>query len=92
MGSVISGPGPVSVNDLNNLAIAMCVFPNPTHETLFIKSDAQVQSYQIVTLLGQTVQRGNATKEIDVTNLAAGTYFLSVQAEEGNKVMKFIKN
>ena len=92
LGSVIIGPGTVSVNDLNNLEIAMSVFPNPTHETLFIKSDAQVQSYQIVTLLGQTVQRGNATKEIDVKNLAAGTYFLSVQAEEGNKVMKFIKN
>ena len=92
LGSVVIGPGTVSVNDLNNLEIAMSVFPNPTHETLFIKSDAQVQSYQIVTLLGQTVQRGNATKEIDVTNLAAGTYFLSVQAEEGNKVMKFIKN
>ncbi len=92
LGSVIIGPGTVSVNDLNNLEIAMSVFPNPTFETLFIKSDAQVQSYQIVTLLGQTVQRGNATKEIDVKNLAAGTYFLAVQAEEGNKVMKFIKN
>jgi hypothetical protein len=92
LGSVIIGPGTVSVNDLNNLAIAMSVFPNPTSETLFIKSDAQVQSYQIVTLLGQTVQRGNATKEIDVKNLAAGTYFLAVQAAEGNKVMKFIKN
>lgn len=92
LGSVVLGAGPSSVNDLNTLQIAMSVFPNPTVETLFIKSDAQVQSYQISTFLGQIVQRGSAAKEVDVKNLAAGTYFISVQAKEGNKVMKFIKS
>lgn len=92
LGSVVLGAGPSSVNDLNTLQIAMSVFPNPTVETLFIKSDAQVQSYQISTLLGQIVQRGSAAQEVDVKNLAAGTYFISVQAKEGNKVMKFIKS
>ena len=92
LGSVVIGAEPSSVNDLNTLQVAMSVFPNPTVETLFIKSDAQVQSYQISTLLGQTVMSGKATKEIDVKNLAAGSYFLTVYAAEGNKVMKFIKN
>lgn len=92
LGSVIIGAGPSSVNDLNTLQIAMSVFPNPATETLFIKSDAQVEAYQVSTLLGQTVMSGKASKEIDVRNLAAGTYFLTVYAEEGNKVMKFVKN
>ncbi|WP_367391283.1 T9SS type A sorting domain-containing protein [Lewinella sp. LCG006] len=92
LGTVTIGVGPSSVNDLNTLQIAMSVFPNPATETLFIKSDAQVQSYQVSTLLGQTVMSGKASKEIDVRNLAAGTYFLTVYAEEGNKVMKFVKN
>lgn len=92
LGTVTIGVGPSSVNDLNTLELAMSVFPNPTVETLFIKSDAQVESYQVSTLLGQTVMSGKATKEIDVKNLAAGTYFLTVYAAEGNKVMKFVKN
>ncbi len=91
LGNVILGAGDVnSVNGLDN-ALALSVFPNPTAETLFINSAAPVQSYQITTLLGQTVQSGFTTQEVNVANLAAGTYFINVQTEEGNRVMKFIK-
>lgn len=92
LGSIVIVPEAVSVNDLNNLEVAMSVFPNPTVETLFIKSEAQVQSYTISTLLGQTVLSGNATNEIDVADLPVGTYTITVFAEEGNKVMKFVKS
>lgn len=92
LGNVVLGPGTLSVSEPNSLKMEMIIFPNPTVETLFIQSDAQVQSYRVSTLSGQTVQTGTATKEVDVKNLAAGTYLISVQAKEGNKVMKFVKN
>lgn len=92
LGNVVLGPGTSSLNDLNSLKMEMSVFPNPAAEILFIKSDAQVQSYRVSTLSGQTVQTGIATKEVDVKNLAPGTYLINVLAKEGNKVMKFVKN
>lgn len=92
LGSVVVGAEAVSVNDLNDLQAAVSVYPNPTTEMLFIKTDVEVQSYEISTLLGQTVLRGEMANNVDVSRLAAGTYFITVYAEEGSKVLKFIKN
>ena len=92
LGGVTIGAGTVSVNDLNELQSKVSVFPNPTANVLSIRSESPVQAYQVSTLLGQTVLSGKTTNEVDVASLAAGTYVITVQFEEGEKTMKFIKN
>jgi len=85
LGSVTIGAGPVSVNELNELPGKISVYPNPTANTLSIRSEYQVQAYQISTSLGQPVLSGKATNDVDVSSLAAGTYFITVKFEEGEK-------
>ncbi|MEQ8707034.1 MAG: T9SS type A sorting domain-containing protein [Phaeodactylibacter sp.] len=92
LGSVVIGAQMVSVNDLNTLQAPVSVYPNPTDDMLFIKTDAQVESFEITTLLGQTVLNGNADNRVDVSSLTTGTYFITIHAVEGSKVLKFIKN
>jgi hypothetical protein len=92
LGNVTLGAFTTSVTPLNNLQAAVSVYPNPTNAILSIRTDVQVQSFVISSLLGQTVLTGNATTEVDVSRLAKGTYFITIYAEEGSKVMKFIKN
>ncbi|PSR08875.1 MAG: hypothetical protein C7N36_21165, partial [Bacteroidetes bacterium] len=83
----------VAVNELNELPGKISIYPNPTaNNRLSIRSESPVQSYQVSTLLGQSVLRGKATNEIDLSSLAAGTYLITVQLKEGEKMMKFIKH
>jgi len=93
LGSVTIGASPVAVNELNELPGKISIYPNPTaNNRLSIRSESPVQSYQVSTLLGQSVLRGKATNEIDLSSLAAGTYLITVQLKEGEKMMKFIKH
>lgn len=92
LGSVVVGEFTSSVNDFNTLKAPVSIYPNPANGILSIQTDVQVQSFEITNLMGQQLIRGNATTNVDVSQLAAGTYFITIRAEEGNKVMKFMKN
>jgi hypothetical protein len=93
LGNVTIGPVAVSTDDLDALPISLSVYPNPVADQLFIQTESEVQSYEVATLLGEIVLRGQATKDyIDVTNLATGTYLITVGVKEGQKTMKFVKH
>lgn len=92
LGSIVIGAGSVSVNDLKNLKAAVSVYPNPANEMLYTKTDVEVQSYEISSLLGQTLLSGKVTRNVDVSGLATGAYFIKIHAVEGSKLMKFVKN
>jgi Secretion system C-terminal sorting domain len=69
------------------------VYPNPVSNTLTIETDFDMarneanRDYQITNLLGQTVLRGTASTQINVSALPQGSYILKVGAEQ----VKFIK-
>lgn len=92
LGNVTVGSSVVSVNDLNDLQTRISIFPNPVSDVLSIDSESPVKSYQVSTLLGQTVLSGQTTNNnVEVSSLAAGTYLITVQVAEGQKTMKFFK-
>jgi hypothetical protein len=92
LGNIVVGPGAVSVRDINNLQTKIDIYPNPAVDVLSINSETPVLGYQVSTLLGQTLLSGGATNNVDVSRLAAGTYLVTVQVEEGKKVIKFLKS
>jgi hypothetical protein len=92
LGSVVIGAGSVGVNDLKNLKAEVILYPNPANEMLSIKTETDVQSYEISSLLGQTLLRGKGATDIDVSRLATGSYFIVIHTAEGSKLMQFIKN
>ena len=69
------------------------LYPNPAINTLFVEpqiASQQTQTYHITNLMGQTVLSGTFTAEtqqIDIANLPAGMYFISV----GEQTVKFVK-
>ena len=76
----------------NNLKI----FPNPSNGIFTIKTSLENSTYQIYNLIGQYVKSGsiiNGSNLIDLRNSIDGVYFMTVQAENGEKTgYKLIKN
>ena len=71
------------------------VYPNPTNNILFVETrliaSLPDQTYRITNLMGQTLLTGNIsaeTQQIDITNLPAGMYFISVDAQTVKFVVK----
>ncbi len=76
------------------------VFPNPASDYIHLQIDNNVSSefeYQIFNTTAQLVSNnivplhGNEIKEIDISNLTNGIYFLSIINQEGTNTTKFIK-
>jgi hypothetical protein len=76
----------------NNLKI----FPNPSSGIFTIKTSLENSTYQIYNLIGQYVKSGsiiNGSNLIDLRNSIDGVYFMTIQAENGEKTgYKLIKN
>ncbi len=69
------------------------VFPNPTNTVLNISNNDinAVQKATIYNTLGQLMKIINNSSTIDVSELKAGTYFISIESENGKSTQKFIK-
>ena len=70
------------------------VYPNPANNILFVETQnfaslPDQTAYRITNLMGQTLLQGlisSETQQIDITNLPAGMYFISV----GRQTVKFV--
>ncbi|WP_420321057.1 S8 family serine peptidase [Flagellimonas sp.] len=73
--------------------LEMKLYPNPTTEWLSIGAEMSPDAvYSIVTTLGNTVKKGGANSDIDVSGLATGVYVLVMQDHSGIQSAKFYKN
>ncbi len=73
--------------------LAISVYPNPAISQINI--DAKTSSdavYMISTSSGNTIKRGKANDQINVSNLKSGLYILTVQDYSGIKSTKFFKS
>jgi hypothetical protein len=80
----------ISQYDIPNESID--IFPNPVNDIQFIsglKNPSMVSVYDISGKL--LLKRKDVTKEIDISCLAKGMYFIKVIMQEGSVVRKFIK-
>ncbi len=76
------------------------IYPNPTTKTLFIRFEQFMEkgTYQISNLAGQVILTGNfnrnlasQTLQINTSNLANGSYFLTLQNQHRKVVRKIVK-
>jgi hypothetical protein len=81
----------VGVNEVNNQT-EILISPNPATSSLHIESSVIVDA-SITDLEGKTVMTQLAAKEINITNLASGMYFIILSDQQGNRIEvdKFIK-
>lgn len=62
------------------------VYPNPTHDVLIVQGIEDKQSMRVYDLQGRVVKE-STTNEVNVSNLAEGTYLLQI----GTQVVRFVK-
>lgn len=79
-----------STQDFANLGLSM--YPNPVSDVLNISSNngLDIQNITITDINGRTVKQAT-TSQINVSDLASGTYIVKVQADKGTATSKFIK-
>ena len=82
--------------NLSDISIKdLVIFPNPTQNKLIIHSAINdFESVSIVDIQGRIVMNSvkSNSKEIDVSSLKSGVYFIRILSSLGNITKKFIKN
>lgn len=68
-------------------AISVKMWPNPVAEMAFVEAESTIRSYSVVNSVGQVIEsRENVNAsalELNVSNYAAGVYFVSVTTDNG---------
>ena len=67
------------------------IYPNPSHDVLFVLSDNINSEYRITNMMGQTLFIGtidSETQQIDISSLTNGIYFITFAGETQKFVVK----
>lgn len=97
---IVTDPATTTVAALSNqdfdFGTYFTLYPNPAKEILNFetKNEIGVKSVSVYNTLGQIViaiTNVDNLKDIDVSSLTAGSYFVKVYTDKGNAVSKFIK-
>lgn len=69
------------------------LYPNPASDVLNIDSrnGIEVTSVQIIDMMGRVVKTQKGGTSIQVSDLAAGSYAIEIQSENGKATSKFVK-
>lgn len=75
-----NGPSGLEEAEINNIS----VYPNPTKGIVKIQSEETIESVDVYNISGHLVQNSNQ-KELDISVLEAGVYFIKVIDVKGNQ-------
>lgn len=84
------GMSGLGINEFGQLAFHLA--PNPVNEKLQILSNEDIQEIRVINYLGQEIEVYYNTKEVDVSKLSSGIYFIEVINNGMKGVERFIKN
>ncbi|WP_223599487.1 chitobiase/beta-hexosaminidase C-terminal domain-containing protein [Chryseobacterium sp. GVT01B] len=75
-----------------NTNVLIKVYPNPVSDILKVNTDRQFREYEIIDISGKVLLKDLFTKEITISHLISGNYFLRMKDQQGDLVVvKFIK-
>ena len=83
----------LSVNEFNGDSL-FSYYPNPVNNTLTLKAQKNIESVAVYNMLGQQVMRtapNAVTNELDMSNLATGSYFVEVSVEGVSQTVRIVK-
>lgn len=82
--SVLSGSVALSVSDVNSNKTKLTAFPNPAVEVVTLKSSKDIKEVAIIDLSGKVVKREKSNGQVNVSNLAKGTYVAQAIYADGS--------
>ena len=81
----------ISSNQNPEIINQLVVYPNPTSERLYLKTDASIQQILLLNLNGQLVKSYDGTSSwIDIKGVSPAYYYLLVQFFGGKRILKKI--
>ncbi|MBT7849928.1 MAG: family 16 glycosylhydrolase [Formosa sp.] len=83
------------LSDGGNLSLdsRLKIFPNPGNDKIHVTSKTAIQSLALYDMFGKLIlEKENDTKNIDVSGLNSGMYFLEVYSENEKAIRKVIIN
>ena len=66
------------------------LYPNPTTGIIYMKGEDKIRSVEITDLSGRTVKSQNDAKKIDISDVEAGVYFITIKTETSKIITKKI--
>ncbi len=83
----------LSTQDFESNQPAFTIYPNPVQGTLNISGENSPFSFIIYSVIGKKINQSTFTdnKTIDVSNLQAGVYFITISNHSTQNTYKFIK-
>jgi hypothetical protein len=87
--SVVINPTGIGTSELKLSSLE--IFPNPTNGIVSLNASV-IGSYELLTLDGRILESGTAKKDYDLTRYPKGVYHLRLSTDEGNRVLKVVKN
>jgi len=81
---------PAGINDLTN-DLDFSIYPNPTNESINLNFVGEIEKVRILDLAGKEIFAGN-TKNIDLSEIQSGVYFLELLSGNSRAVKRFVKN
>ena len=68
----------------------MSVYPNPATSTVYLK-DVEEADVTICNIAGAVVKVEKGVNEVNVSDLAAGVYLMTIESEQGATTTRFVK-
>lgn len=82
--NVFSGNLNLGVSDVNNNKTKLTAFPNPAVDVVTLKSSKDIKEIAIIDLSGKVVKREKSNGQVNVSNLAKGTYVAQAIYADGS--------
>jgi len=86
-----SGTGTVLSIEKNSVKSTFSVYPNPFNDNLNVSEQVKVEDLKLYSISGQLLKQNKNSNSINVSELAAGTYLLEVNADSSREVKIVIK-
>ncbi|HPX76644.1 MAG TPA: T9SS type A sorting domain-containing protein, partial [Bacteroidales bacterium] len=84
----------VITNINEDFANSLSLYPNPANSFVNISSEFEINNIKVTNNLGQVVLEQNAKSNnvnLNVENLESGIYFININSNDKNTVLRFIK-
>jgi len=81
--------GTVGITEIKNTNEEISVYPNPAHSIVYVSSNEQLVDIKVFDVLGSEILQ-TKQKEIDISSLPNGVYFIHIETSAGIKTKKVI--
>ena len=82
-----------TLNILNHVDPKVSIYPNPNNKVFNIQSSSNIESIEILDIIGNTIKSLNSQSnlfQVNIEEKPSGIYFIKLNYQDGNYIIKRI--